>query len=475
MSVETNYQVEDEGPDLRTVLQMFARQLAGPADSPGMNGLIIVNLYILLCRPQDIIPILGSSKLLLFLSIIPALVVVLPRLQVVWKSSPVVKAMCLFVLLGAAWVPFARNNFWAFHNMRDLAQQFLCYMFPVILLMAFGKRLRLLAGSLAIVGLYLGVYSLTHAGRGPGGFLGDENDLCMQLLMLLGIPLMLIPAEKSFTRKIWFTLIVVVILGGVVATSSRGGFVGLVALLGYLFLKSPHKIPMIFLGVFIGGIAAASVPPKYWNEMSTITDTKEGTADARLQTWKIIYRMWTDPKNFVFGTSHGRSFAGRATHSSLMQLIGDLGLAGLLLFGAVVWYSVIGVNRKIKQMKLLNARIRALNGRIAAAARRSEDEEFQESEFSDWDEEDRAITPEQVYPLLQRASAQGDYLIAFMSGVNTSWMGALGAGLFISTLYYPAYWLLATISVTVQLHVSRLEEQFLFIEREMNAMLPGEA
>ena len=269
----------------------------------------------------------------------------------------------------------ARNNFWAFSAFRDLLQQYLCYLFPVVLIASYSARLLRIVTCLNLCAAYLGLYSVTHGGVGPGGFLGDENDMALTLLGLVGISLGMFPVLRfGFPKLVLSGSAIALSLVGIVASSSRGGFVGLLLLLSCAFWRTTHKIAMIGVGITIVLGATLFVPTTYWNEMRTITNTEESTAKGRIEIWKIGLNMWLSPEIFLFGSgmqntpnriaeyepdfnrsSAGKSVGGRAVHSSYIQLMCDLGLAGILLFltavGGAMW-----ANRRTERVTSISSR-----------------------------------------------------------------------------------------------------------------------
>ena len=454
MNIANTANGRSEPSKVESALLGLQRLMRAPAQQKFFSVLLFLNLFVLMVRPQDMVPIIAKTKITIPLSLL-MLLVVPSRFQALFQRSRVVQAMCALLLICAVWVPLAVNNGWAFNNFRDLLQQFFCFMFPVMMLCFYGNRLRQLGTFFALSGLMIGLWAVTHGGRGPGGFLGDENDLCLALNSMLGIPLLLVTSKVSSAKRVFFAFAVLAMLAAAVISASRGGFIGLVCLLGYTYYKSPRKLAMTVVGIVIGIIGLLSVPGNYWSEMSTITDTKESTADERMDTWSIIYNMWTDPKNFVFGVgtgntrwrmgeyepksnraAHGKSLAGRAAHSSFFQLMGDLGAAGLFLVGLMLAISFFGNTRLMRKLKKTE---RYLKKRVSALSARRKEE------------------PGEEMLSLQRGIGSSishiHFLRAFGTGLNASLLGVAGAGFFISALYYPPIWLLISISVALQYHI----------------------
>ncbi|MCB0358894.1 MAG: hypothetical protein KDD44_04640, partial [Bdellovibrionales bacterium] len=104
--------------------------IAGSRAGRATTVLIIFAYFILFCRPQHNLRVLGTVEFPLLISLLLFFTWV-PRIrEMPWTIH--VRLMVAMLLFGALWVPFARNNFWAFHTFRDLATQYLGFVFPLV-------------------------------------------------------------------------------------------------------------------------------------------------------------------------------------------------------------------------------------------------------------------------------------------------------------------------------------------------------
>ena len=422
--------------------------------------LALLNIFILLCRPQYSFPPLSWTWITLGLALLPTLKVA-EQIHPIWRSGKPAKAMILLLAFGALWTPFARNNFMAFYTFRDLAQQDFCYLFPILIFLGTGVRLNALARCLVFCCVYLAVYALLHGGRGPGGFLGDENDICVQLDALVGIPLFLLSDSKQFSKKIIYAGLLGVIFLGIVGTVSRGGFLGLVAALLYVFWKTPHKVTLTIGAVLIALGTLAFIPKEYFEEVKSISETDSGTAHQRRELWKIGMRMWLNKEHFLFGTGmqntpyymrdyepdenrgpSGTSVGGRAVHSMYVQMVADLGLTGLLIFLTSVIASIRGNHRSLKYLK--HSRAQTFHCRSILS---------RPPEHLGGPSEDPGRL--RVLSLIESEIAK---LSAFLLGINACIFGALVSGAFVSIFYYPTLWLLVVVGIALRQYAQRLNE-----------------
>lgn len=469
---------EDSSPSVRDYCTAVYRTVQGLNSHTVIHALVLVNFFLLYCRPQNQIPFLGTIRLPMVMSLVLAAAWLKNIRKMSWPVQ--VKIMLLFIAIGVIWTPIARNNFWAFHTTLDLGIQFFCYMFPLITFMSNGRGLRRLASLFTVVGIYLAVYAVTHLGKGPGGFTEDENDLCLVLIMLLSLPLALSIFEQHRFTKFAMIGSSLIILAGIVSTMSRGGFVGLMVMFSYLFLKMRAKLPAIVLMLFIGIAGLAFVPDAYWQEMSTIS-TEESTAQARLHMWDVALRIWFNFEHFLFGvgpqntqwwirdyesalaaSDFGRSVAGRAVHSMYVQLIVDLGAVGMLLFLMMAYKSYRSNQATRAASDML--RIRVNNG-YENVVELYEEEGMERLPLDDDSGGSQVkLSAEELSDLellgrtLRGADSEALYIHAYAVALNAAWLGVLCSAVFISVFYYPPVWTLAALSAAIMLYRDRLAQ-----------------
>jgi O-antigen ligase len=161
---------------------------------------------------------------------------------------------------------------------------------------------------------------------------------------------------------------------GVVASFARGAFLSLVALVGWIWIRSPRKV-MTGAGI---GVAAVIVvigaslmfePGFFWNEMTSALEegAEEGTGQQRWETWKVGLKVWMQRPflgagggNFgAFAATHFRwgeleafpnpnMLYGFNMHNSYLQILAEFGLIGFVAFMWALW-DFTKVNRQLQQ------------------------------------------------------------------------------------------------------------------------------
>ncbi|MBY0401157.1 O-antigen ligase family protein [Myxococcota bacterium] len=223
---------------------------------------------------------------------------------------------------------------------------------------------------------YLAIYSIQHGGFGPGGIIGDENEVA--LACNTAVPMAYFGAVWSRGWRRWAYLAIgLLLLSAVVMTNSRGGFVGLAATVGYIVMISKHRIRTLAGLTIAGFIFFLAAPQQYIDEILSIEketsgEIEDGTADARMFLWTAALNMWK--ANPVLGVGAGnsrfrtgefqpdwegsmyseRDWSGTAIHSGLFEALSELGSVGILLYGSFVanHFTVLRrVRRRVRKTK----------------------------------------------------------------------------------------------------------------------------
>lgn len=405
-----------------------------PTNSPQVRiekkeiGFVLV-LFALLFefgRPQDFLPPL---KVIPFPSVIDASIALAVlfsgRVSLTNLQSKLWMGLLAFM---ACWVPFANNNFHAFSQLKDLTLYFFFYLGILTFVNTTGKMQKLILVWLGVHGL-LAVNGMLHGGRGVGGWLGDENDFAMEMNVAVPFAFFLYQGTKGQGTKLLYLLLLGIFVLSSIATASRGGFLGLLAVGTFCWFYSPRKILALVLLVGVLLLVLVAAPQEYWDRMQTITDDstmESGTAGQRMFTWGIGWEMFL--ANPVFGVGQGnfpwtigeylggrtwqtKSLAGRQAHSLYFTLLPELGLIGLIIFGGMVfsnWQNVRYCNR---------------------FGLRSTQARNQGSLSVDAD--------------LEKAAWFGNAILGAL-------VAYLVTSTFISTLYYPTFWILTGLAVALK-------------------------
>ena len=391
------------------------------------KGFYLVLAYLLFefGRPQEMLPGLklipfGTGlSVLIFLMAIKSGKLNFSRLQTrLWVP--------LFVIM-AIHVPIAANNFKALMTFKDMLLLYGVYLGIVAFVDSLEKMKMLIKMWVGIL-CFLAVMGVAKGGHGVGAWMGDENDFCMVMDMAVPFGYFLLFSATGVAQKMKYLGFLGSFILAAMASLSRGGFFGLAAVGAYCWYRSPKKLNALIVVIVAVVFMLVLAPATYWDEIASSGDEetmKYGTGAARLYTWGIGMEMFLynpiigiGQKNFPWTFEvyeagrrfHFKSLAGREAHNAWVTLIAELGLAGIIIVGGML-------GQCYRDLKWIRTRfsppdLRKKRGQIVQAG-------------------------EDVRMYLARA----------MEG---SLIGFIVSGVFISTLWYPAMWVMIAFVVALR-------------------------
>jgi len=369
---------------------------------------VIIYLAIDYVRLQDVIPFLGYIKPGMLVVLILAFFFIFQG-NIHYVDSRQTRMIALFVLLLMAYVPFAINNFFAWTAFKTMLL-YIPFILSVIFCVNSMDRLKSFIFALVCIMIYISFYSLMHAGRGSGGYFRDENDLSLFVNMWIPFCYFLFLTEKERLKKVLYAFGFAIGIISVVVSFSRGGFVGLIAMSAVLWYFSPRKVLTLTVAVVCALTIYMWSGDEYLQEMSTVTNMQEQTANIRIESWKSAWYMFLDHPLGVGGNNFQVKFPqyqtdkfprgmwGRVAHSIWFTLIPETGIVGILIFFSLLRYNIKDIFL-IKRLSVLQN-----------------------------DADDR-------------------YLYHVSLAMIASLAGFFASATFLSVLYYPHYWYMTAIIV----------------------------
>ncbi|KEF32230.1 O-antigen polymerase family protein [Marinobacter nitratireducens] len=385
------------------------------------GGFLLVIIYFIFeyLRVQDnVAPFMAAIKVPALITL--SLCVFFLRTEKEYLKDPIVLALLFFFIEIVSWVPFAKNNFYAFQTARNMFIT-LVSVFALVASINSEDRLFYFLKFYSILLFIIAIWVLTHGGVGPGGFLQDENDVALVLVTGLPIVFYILIGSEDKVERVLGLVIFVLVVSAVVASASRGGFLGLVSSLLFMLWSSRKRwrnIALVFfLSISVGGVFVALLPDDYVAEVKSIKNTNEGTANIRFLHWTTAIEIFKDnpvwgvgPNNYPWTSGdylhlspyfvEGARFrSGRQAHSLYFTLIPELGVVGISLFFFMTY-------KYFKRFRKL--------GR------------------SSTDLSHRKLN-----------------ILAISKAMKAAMVGFLVTAAFISVLYYPVYWHLLGLSVVI--------------------------
>ena len=305
-------------------------------------------LYLLFefARPQELVPALAVLRLPGLVSALLVLALVLSKK--IDESDKQTRLFAFFLILMALHVPLAWNNYLALETAKLMLFTFVAYLGIATSVDTLHKFRRLITLWLG-VHVLLAVHGLAAEGRGVGGFLGDENDFAMTMDMVAPFPFFLALREPNGAKKVLYLSLTGLFVLASMYSFSRGGFLGLLAAALYCWLRSPKKLRSAVVIVALGVLVSLAAREGYLTRLQSAWEegASAGTGEDRVYMWKFAWQMFLDNPIIGVGQSnfgvrfgdyegderlYGVTRVWRAAHSLYFTLFPELGLVGGFIF-----------------------------------------------------------------------------------------------------------------------------------------------
>lgn len=333
-------------------------------------GLIFV-IMVSVGRIQEIIPGLASLKLgkvafglafiLYFMSPKQSNIPVL--------FTPQMKYVVTLFLLGLVSTPFSiwpgkSFNFMFFNFLTTLILLFL-----IVKIAATYADLKKIIRGIVVSVTLLGILALLSGGeRVSASSTYDPNDLALVLVIFLPLFYFMMKSEQG-TSRFLLASASIVSLAAILATQSRGGFLGMMTVVLGIAIKERINVVKLVLG---GGVLLVAftffAPAGYGERISTIfnpsQDYNRTASGGRIEIWKRgLQLMIENPVlgigPFVFevaeATKHmdettGATGKWSSAHNSFVQVGAEFGIPGLVLFVMILVSSIRSLRRLHREL-----------------------------------------------------------------------------------------------------------------------------
>ncbi len=319
--------------------------------NPYAGSLTFIAFYFL--RPLDFFPQLGMLRIPLFIASVTSTGLII---RLVLSRQKLIEGW--YVKWFIAWwiamflsVPLSLYRSQSLSGAQDFAKS-VAMVWMIYMTIRTEKQIMFTVRAVALTALWLagsGIHNYMtgnvqysgelHRAGADSGMLSDPNDLAAYILMLFPLCYYLFFNDPKRWLRIAYGITMVAILVAVVYTGSRGGFVGLVALLFLLWLFSKRKVLGLFIGLAVFGAVWFAAPPQYRERMRTITTAEDESAQNRKEYRRAAVRMFKKNPFTGIGFKNYPDFArdfgapaSQTPHNMYYFVLAELGGIGAFVF-----------------------------------------------------------------------------------------------------------------------------------------------
>lgn len=343
------------------------------------HGLTFICLFIfsivLFLRPYELIPALSGFKSMAFyVGIVTLAVYAVSQIANEGNLTARPREVNMVLLMGLAAllsIPMAIDPSEAWTEFSELVIKTVLIFIVIANVVRTEWRMRILWFLIIGVSIYLsinvisdyqaGVFKIgaaeTNTQRVMGaikGLFDNSNDLALHLVTIIPITFALGIEKPGMIRKLVYFPITLLMVAAVIITFSRGGFIGLIAMVLVLARKLSRRNKTAALATVVLGVIffLAVAPASYSGRLATIFDSASditGSSSQRTQVLKrsILVALRYPLFGVGIGNFHHKSFQELGTHNAYTQVAAETGIA------AMVCYIIFLVHplRKLRMME----------------------------------------------------------------------------------------------------------------------------
>jgi O-antigen ligase len=309
--------------------------------------------FVLFVAPQSFVPGLGAlmpAKITMGIAIVAYL---LSGRH--FPVTPTVQWAMAFVAVAIVSIPL---GYWPGGSLEvffDLLGKSLVVFLLIASVVDTPRRLKILLGSMVAWGTWAGVYAVNQyrsgaldpTGQRIEGFQSplatNPNDLALTLNILLGLALGLLPAVRRRSRRMLLLAAMAVLVAGIVASFSRGGFVtlGVVGVIWAVRTARTRGIQAVAAFSLVGVVLLVAAPPQYIGRLATIFDSEADATGSSTERWELMETAVgyiAERPLFGFGVGNSRHVTvtrggpDREAHNAYLKAGAELGVVGMVVY-----------------------------------------------------------------------------------------------------------------------------------------------
>ena len=345
-------------------------------------------LVVLFVRPQDTLPFLAPLHLADItgtLALGALLVGRANRGAAILTGSPTLTAVLGFGFLMLATAPFSIWPGGAISVFTEVFSKIMLIFAVLVNTVTTRRRLEATINIIVIGTSYIALRAVFDYARGVnlveggrvtgavGGLFGNPNDMALNMVAFLPLAIVVaLGVGTAFMRGLALLGVPAIALA-IVFSKSRGGTVGLAAMLLVFLYQLRRLRPGVAVAIVVASLAAVPLlPQSFTDRMSSILNPEAdptGSREARKRAMREAYQTYLE--NPLIGVGAGqfenykpddREEAWRETHNAVLQVAAEMGTAGLVVFTFIVGSGFAAA-------LVAGARLRRAKARVSKARR----------------------------------------------------------------------------------------------------------
>ena len=317
--------------------------------------------FVLFVRPQDQLPFLEPLHLAEVFGTFGVVALIAGRLA---RGVPVLKLTLDFgsvlalalIMLGTA--PFSIWPGGAVGVVQELFSKVVVVFALILNTLTTRKRFEQFVTVVVLSCSYVAVRAVLDYGlgnhiveenrvEGQGGLFGNPNDMALNMVAFL--PLTIIGTLGRGRPLVRGALVIgtLALVAAIIFSKSRGGILGLLAMLAMLLYHIRRVRPSVAVAVIVAGLVTIPLlPTSFTQRMSSIVNPEEditGSREARKRLLREAYQAYLDHPVFGLGAGQFHNYnpvdreeVWHEAHNAWLQVASELGTGGLLVFAVIV-------------------------------------------------------------------------------------------------------------------------------------------
>lgn len=346
------------------------------------NGhyLTYIGLYcfsiLVLYRPYELVPAFGFLSATAFYVAIATLAIFIPA-QLATEGtlsylSFEVKMVIALTAIALISVPIARSPRTAWAEFNEIFIKAVLMFIVMVNVLRTRRRLMGMIWLSLGIGLVLSVMAIQlywtgeltvegyRVGVKIGGLFGNPNDLALHLVMMAPLSIALGLASKDRLKQLGYFAMSALFVAGIMVTYSRGGFLGMVCVAGFLVWKlgKEQRIQVLAVSAVLLLVIILFAPGNYGMRLLSIFDPSLDGVGSRNQRRDLLFRSLLVSARNPWGIGIGNfpivGIRNLVSHNSYTQVSSELGVAGLasyLLFVVSPFRKLAAIERRLEDDK----------------------------------------------------------------------------------------------------------------------------